>query len=131
MQKVSTSSKERFAVWLAKSSPMSMLPVVRLRVGGAQPVPLSSIDGAFVRFNVGALVRFSEGALVRFNAGGALETSRLGAAVISRAGATPVKSRLGGAGVTLRPGRAALVRLCTPVMLFVKLCTPVILFVKL
>ena len=108
-----------------------MLPVVRLRVGGAQPVPLSSIDGAFVRFNVGALVRFSEGALVRFNAGGALETSRLGAAVISRAGATPVKSRLGGAGVTLRPGRAELVRLCTPVMLFVKLCTPVMLFVKL
>ena len=82
---------------------MSMLPVVKFRVGGAQPVPLRCVDGAFVRF--------SEGALVRFNAGGALETSRLGAAVISRDGATPVKSRLGGAGVTLRPGRAELVRL--------------------
>ena len=95
-------------------------------------VPFRVIDGAFVRFKAGALVRFRLGALVRFNAGGALEMSRLGAAVISRAGAaTPVKSRLGGAGVTLRPGAAEVVRLCTPVMLFVMLCTPVMLLVKL
>ena len=106
---------------------MSMSPAVKFRVGGVQPVPLRSIGGAFVRFNVGALVRFSEGALVRFKAEGALEMSRVGAAVISRAGATPVKSRLGGAGVMLRPGRAEVVRLCTPVMLFVRLCIPVML----
>ena len=108
-----TSSKERFAAWLAKSSPMSTLPDVKSNIGGAQPVPLSVIEGA--------LVRFKAGAPVRFNAGGALETSRVGAAVMSRWGATPVKSRLGGAGVMLRPGGAEVVRLCTPVMLLVKL----------